>query len=116
MEGLHFAAALKDLQDFLMSVSYCADPCLKDNIKDDIGSIQTWLDQFKNMPAFISKVSTNYFIHYKVIKADISHEKADWAAGNYFNAGTDMADIVTLALGPMSDEPVPVYEYHPTMA
>ena len=86
-----------------MSVSYCADPCLKDNIKDDIGSIQTWFEQFKDMTVLIAKLSGNYILHYKVIKADISHEKADWAAGNYFNAGADMADIVTQSLGPMSE-------------
>ena len=100
---MYFVAAFKDLQDFLMSVSYCADPCLKDNIKDDIGSIQTWIEQFNYMPSLVSRVSVNYLQHYKVIKADISHEKADWAAGNYFKAGADMADIVTLAFGPMSE-------------
>lgn len=103
MEKMYFVAAFKDLQDFLMSVSYCADPCLKDNIKDDIGSIQTWIEQFKDMSSLVSRVCGNYITHWKVIKADISHEKADWAAGNYFKAGADMADIVTLAFGPMSE-------------
>ena len=51
----------------------------------------------------IDEISKNYLLHKKVIKADISHEKADWAAGNYWKAGADMADIVTLALGPMSE-------------
>ena len=36
------------------------------------------------------------------IKKDIKAEKADWSAGNYFKAGADIADAVTLALGPMN--------------
>ena len=39
------------------------------------------------------------------IKKDIAAEKADWSAGNYFKAGADIADAVTLALGPMSETP-----------
>ena len=72
-------------------------------MKEDVGNIETWVKQFEDMPSLFAKISKNYLLHKKVIKADISHEKADWAAGNYFKAGTDMADIVTLALGPMSE-------------
>ena len=60
----------------------------------------------------IKKISKHYVLHRKVIKADISHEKADWAAGNFFNAGADMADIATLALGPMNEEPVAPKSYY----
>jgi len=44
-------------------------------------------------------------IHQRAIKKDIQAEKADWAAGNYFKAGADVADAVTLALGPMEAVP-----------
>lgn len=44
--------------------------------------------------------------HLPAIKKDIAAEKADWSAGNYFKAGADIADAVTLALGPMN----PAYE------
>ena len=37
----------------------------------------------------------------KAIKKDIAAEKADWAAKNFFKAGEDIADAVTLAVGPI---------------
>ena len=47
----------------------------------------------------------HFLIHQKAIKKDIAAEKADWAAGNHFKAGADIADAVTLALGPMNQAP-----------
>lgn len=44
-------------------------------------------------------------VHMKGIKKDITAEKADWSAGNFFKAGADIADAVTLALGPMNETP-----------
>lgn len=51
-------------------------------------------------------MSKHAVVHMKAIKTDIASEKADWSAGNYFKAGADIADAVTLALGPMN----PAYE------
>jgi len=70
---------------------------------DDVTSIKTWLAQFKDIPALIERVSKHALVHMKGIKKDIAAEKADWDAGNYFKAGADIADAVTLALGPMSE-------------
>ena len=47
-------------------------------------------------------MSKHALVHMNAIKKDIKAEKADWSAGNYFKAGADIADAVTLALGPMN--------------
>lgn len=47
-------------------------------------------------------MAKHYLVHQRGIKKDIAAEKADWAAGNFFKAGADIADAVTLALGPMN--------------
>ena len=48
-------------------------------------------------------MAKHYLVHKRGIKKDINMEKADWSAGNYFKAGADIADAVTLALGPMNE-------------
>ena len=42
-------------------------------------------------------MSKHALVHMNAIKKDIKAEKADWSAGNYFKAGADIADAVTLA-------------------
>ena len=116
MEHLNFFAAIEDFDEFMKSVHHYTLPCTMENLKDDIASIQAWLDQFKHVPSLISKVSKHYIMHRKVIKADISHEKADWAAGSFFKAGADMADVVTLAMGPMNEAPASPLSYYQTVS
>ena len=43
-------------------------------------------------------------IHKKKIKSDIKAAKSDWNSGNFYQAGEDAADILTLALGPIEKE------------
>ena len=39
--------------------------------------------------------------HGKSIKKEIALEKADWAAGAYYNAGVDTAKGLSIAVGPI---------------
>ena len=41
-------------------------------------------------------------VHRKKVEKDMKSAKSDWAAGNYYKAGQDTADLVTLALGPIN--------------
>ena len=116
MEHMNFFAAIEDFEEFMLSVHHYTEPCRVEALKDDIASIEAWLAQFKHMGALVRKVSRHYVMHRKVIKADISHERADWAAGSYFKAGADMADVVTLAMGPMNEAPASPLSYYQTVS
>ena len=53
MEHLNFFAAIEDFEEFMKSVSYCAEPCRIENLKDDIASIKAWMAQFERIPSLI---------------------------------------------------------------
>jgi len=103
LENLKIIAAFEDLEKFVFNFQMDLAPCK--NVSDDIASIKAWADQFKDIKTLISTISKHALVHMKGIKKDIASEKADWSAGNYFKAGADIADAVTLALGPMSEAP-----------
>mmetsp|Transcript_19634 Transcript_19634/g.26542 ORF Transcript_19634/g.26542 Transcript_19634/m.26542 type:complete len:468 (-) Transcript_19634:212-1615(-) len=69
---------------------------------EDIAKIEAWAKIFTE-PATLSKtVAKRWLFHGKEIRADIAKEETDWAAGSYFDAGKDVADALTLAVGPAS--------------
>lgn len=47
----------------------------------------------------------HYALHRKAIDDDIAAIKSDWALHRFFHAGKDVADLATVAVGPMK----PVY-------
>jgi hypothetical protein len=79
-------------------------PCQGKNLQDDITAIKAWAEMFKEPTSLVEKLGKHWLLHQKAIKTDISTEKSDWAAKNYFKAGADIADAVTLALGPIEKE------------
>jgi hypothetical protein len=40
-------------------------------------------------------------IHHAALAKDITQEKADWTAKNYFHGGVDAADMMTILVGPI---------------
>ena len=73
---------------------------------DDIAEIEAWAKIFTEPATLSATVAKNWLFHSKKIKADITKEESDWSSGNYFSAGQDVADALTLAVGPMK----PAYE------
>ena len=51
-------------------------------------------------------------MHRTTIKADIASEEADWASGDYFQAGVDTANALTEAVGPIENANSPM-DYKP---
>ena len=69
-----------------------------------MGAIEQWFDVFTH-PAQLSKqIAKKWIFHGTEIKADIASEQSDWAAGHYFSAGEDIADIFYILLGPVYPE------------
>jgi len=77
-------------------------PC--SNVSDDVAAIEQWAQIFKEPTTLVETLGKHWLIHQKAIKKDIAAEKSDWSAKNYFKAGADIADAVTLAVGPVEKE------------
>ena len=73
-----------------------------EGMTDDINAIEEWASIFKNPTQLASKLALHYARHKAEITADISTLESDWDAGKYFDAGKDVADIATLAIGPIN--------------
>ena len=69
-----------------------------------VTAIKQWAEIFKEPGTLVKTLGKHWLIHQKQIKKDITAEKADWSAKNYFKAGADIADAVTLAVGPIEKD------------
>lgn len=71
--------------------------------KVDLVEIEQWATIFSsaNRAALIADVTQHYMFHHKAIKQDIHDLKADWALGEFYNAGMAAADLVFTAVGPV---------------
>ena len=72
-----------------------------ENMDEDLAAIKDWASIFTNPAQLAATVTTHYLLHKKAIQADISALEADYSAGLYFKAGADLADALTLAVGPI---------------
>ena len=104
LEQLHIISAFENLESFIYHLQMDVAPCQGKNLQDDITAIKAWAEMFKEPTSLVEKLGKHWLLHQKAIKKDISTEKSDWAAKNYFKAGADIADAVTLALGPIEKE------------
>jgi len=99
LEHLKIIAAFEDFEKFLFHFQMDVAPCK--NVGDDVKAIEEWAEIFKEPTTLVETLGKHWLIHQKAIKKDIAAEKADWASQNYFKAGSDIADAVTLAVGPV---------------
>lgn len=93
-----FAEIGKIIHEFPATLTTCQ------NMDDDIAAIEIWADIFTEPEILAKTLSKNWLLHRRTIKDDLAKESADWAAGEYFNAGVDTALALTEAVGPI--EPV----------
>ena len=102
MENFDFVSAFENFDTFLEHFGRDLRPC--DQASDDIKALEDWAKILKDPVSLIESLGKNWLLHQKAIKKDIAAEKVDWAAANYFKAGADIADAVTLAIGPIKKE------------
>ena len=72
------------------------------NMGDDIAAIEQWAAIFKNPSELAATVTKHYLFHKAAIQSDIAAVKADWTNALYFKSGADLADLLTLAVGPIT--------------
>lgn len=70
-------------------------------MSDDVAAIESWAQIFTNPTELAKTLSKHYLFHKDQIKTDISALEADWDNAFYFKSGTDLADLMTLAVGPI---------------
>lgn len=99
LEDFHIISAFKNFEKFLFHFQLDTQPC--HNVSDDIAAIEQWATIFKEPTTLVETLGKHWLLHQRAIKKDIQAEKADWASKNYFKAGADIADAVTLAVGPV---------------
>ena len=83
---------------FMISLKECS------TIGDDVKAIEEWSKIFDDKTKLIETITKHALLHKKKIEADIKAAKTDWNSGNFYQAGEDAADLLTLALGPVKKE------------
>jgi len=99
----HFIKAARSLKSAFADLSTDLAPCHA--ISDDVAALSEWALIFTHPAQLVETVGTHWLLHKKHIKSDLAQEKLDWAAGDYFMAGVDTADALTLLLGPVEPKP-----------
>lgn len=69
------------------------------NMGEDMAAIEAWASMFTEPKSLIKTMGSNYLKNNRNIKTDIAQEKADWAAGAYFNSGIDVSDLLVQFFG-----------------
>ena len=75
------------------------------SMQDDLNAIGSWASIFEDVTKLSATVTKHFLLHKKLIMADISTFKSDWADADYFMAGVDAADLLTIAVGPIESTP-----------
>lgn len=72
-----------------------------ENTGDDVAAIEQWAQIFKNPVELMAQVSKVMLFHKSQVMADVSSVEADWKTANFFQSGIDVADLLTLVVGPI---------------
>ena len=68
---------------------------------EDIAAIESWAQIFTDPAKLSATLAKHYAFHKKEIQADVTTLETDWDAASYFQAGDDLAALMTLAVGPI---------------
>ena len=77
-----------------------------EGMDDDIAAIKSWSKVFDSKSGLIETVTKHMLFHSSEIKKDVSDVETEWSAAEYFQSGKSAADLLTVALGPIT----PAYE------
>lgn len=99
---LDFLSGVKDIGDIVWQLPQAFSACK--NMENDIHAIEDWATIFKDPIRLMSTVSSNFLKHGAELKDDVVHSRGDWTSGNWFKAGSDIADACVALLGPINPE------------
>jgi len=104
IESFEIISAIGDLESFIYHFQLDFMPCTQ--MQDDMDAIVAWGEQFKDPMALLPTVVMNIVLHKRKIESSWADEQTAWNSGDYITAGKDMADIVTMAVGPIEEAQV----------
>jgi len=99
----HEVQAILELGIVVLQIPQTLHTCK--NMGDDLAAFTDWASIFMNPAELTATITKHFALHKKAITADIAEEKAHWAAEEWWKAGITAADLLTIAIGPIT----PVY-------
>ena len=70
-----------------------------ESIQGDLNRIVAWANKFTDPQVFIETVTQNVLAHFSVITADITKVTSDFNDAKFYDAGSDVADVLVQTLG-----------------
>jgi len=98
----HFFKGIKEAGTVWNELGSSMHTCT--GISDDLAAVEAWAKIFTEPLKLSKTVAKSWLFHGSDIKADIAKEESDWSSKHYFSAGKDVADALTLAVGPVHPE------------
>ena len=96
-------AVIKAVQEFGVIIGQLpGDLAECKNISDDLVKVKTWAKIFAHPVSLVEVMTKNLLANWKDVSADITKTTSDYNSAKYFSAGEDIADVVVLAVGPIS--------------
>ncbi len=74
-------------------------------MQEDITAIKLWAQIFKDPAKLKKTIAKHMVLHGPQILDDISTSEEQWSNGEYFKSGLTVADLMTVAVGPIK----PIY-------
>jgi len=68
-------------------------------IQGDLKRIETWAQIFKDPKKLAMTFASNFVMHFREVTNDIATNVEDLKEGKFYDAGDELADILTLTLG-----------------
>ena len=107
-----------DFQDILKAVQEIGQiikelPQDLDNCKDidgDLKKIEAWAAIFTNPVELTKQLTKNLLANWKKVSADVTQVETDFNDSKFYEAGEDVADVLILSVGPISEAQDPKEE------
>ena len=93
--------AVQEIGQIIKELPTDLDEC-KD-IQDDITKVEAWAAVFANPVKLAETLTKNLLANWKKVSADVTTVESDWNAAKYYEAGEDVADMLILSVGPISE-------------
>ena len=77
--------------------------CAETKMMPDIQAFEKWAEVFKNPKKLIEKITMAMVHHRADIDQDFEEMETDWKTGDYYLSGESLADLITVAIGPVED-------------
>ena len=92
---------MKDIATTLISTT---SDCKPSAMTEDIAALKHWASVFKEPTKLAEIIGKHLILGHKAIGDKISSLKSEWSSDEFYPAGEDLADIITIAIGPVTSD------------